>query len=158
MTRAAPAENEYLREPGYSERYRDTRFSTRSGPRTDARERRALARLLAHPAVERGLWLDMPSGAGRLSDLLPGEVVRVDRDAQMLRAAGERLPRACASGFALPFRAGSFAGEPRRRPTRHASVRASRTPGAAGTWGQPGRMLRGGRVFGRTSRSRAGAP
>ncbi len=106
------AETPYLREPGYAERYRDDRFRIGSGAATDRRERAALRRLLATaPATAAsGSWLDVPSGAGRMSDELPGRVVQVDRDPAMVRACSGARPRACASAHALPFRDGAFAG------------------------------------------------
>lgn len=108
------AETPYTREDGYARRYRDVRFATGSGAGTDRRERAALAALLAE-AGRRGLplagpWLDAPSGAGRMSDALPGPVVQADRDPAMVAAAGPGRPRACASVHALPFRDGAFAG------------------------------------------------
>ena len=102
-------ETPYLREPGYAERYRDRRFRSGSG-RTDARERRALAALLAAARHGDGPWLDAPSGAGRMSSALPGPVVQVDRDPTMVAACGPERPRACASVHALPFRDATFAG------------------------------------------------
>src|SRR5690606_4121730 len=64
----------YVRDSDYPRRYRDERFDSGTGRRTHAREVRALRRLLARaPAVE-GPWLDVPCGAGRLSELLPGPV------------------------------------------------------------------------------------
>ena len=117
-------DNEYARASGYAERYRSERFAVGHGPRTDARERRALAALLAHPLVERGLWLDLPSGAGRLSGLLPGDVVRVDRDAAMLRECTG--PRVCASGMRLPFRDRAFAGGLCMRLVQHLAEPAQR--------------------------------
>lgn len=100
----------YVREQGYAERYRDRRFQTGSGPGTDARERRALRKLLAAAGASGGLWLDCPSGAGRMSEELPGEVVQADRDFEMVRAIrdGERRVNACAT--ALPFADGAFTG------------------------------------------------
>lgn len=102
----------YRREPGYAQRYRDRRFLTAHGPGTDRRERAAVRALLATagPALVTGRWLDVPAGAGRLSDELPGPVVRVDRDAAMLAAAGADHPRACACATALPFADRTFAG------------------------------------------------
>ncbi|MEZ5962684.1 MAG: methyltransferase domain-containing protein [Planctomycetota bacterium] len=107
-----PTESPYVREPGYAERYRDRRFHTGSGPRTHARETAAIAALLRRAEVGDGAWLDVPSGAGRLSDACPQPVVQVDRDVSMLRAcpaaAGRR--RVCASALRLPFGDGTFAG------------------------------------------------
>jgi ubiquinone/menaquinone biosynthesis C-methylase UbiE len=103
-------ETPYEREPGYAHRYRDERFHCRSGAATDRRERRALRALLANGSWPAGRWLDAPSGAGRLSEELPGATVQVDRDRAMLRAAGAGLPRVCASVHALPFADGAFAG------------------------------------------------
>ena len=96
-------ETPYRREAGYAERYRDRRFSTGHGPRTDQRERRAVRRLLGVAAAGAGPWLDMPSGAGRMSPELPEPVVQIDRDAKMLRAAAETGRRVCASALALPL-------------------------------------------------------
>ncbi len=106
----AVQETPYRREDGYAERYRDARFATGHGPRTDRLERRAIARLLAAASWEAGPWLDLPCGAGRLSDALPGPVVQVDRALAMVTACDGHWPRACASGSALPFADGSFAG------------------------------------------------
>ncbi|MBL8754004.1 MAG: class I SAM-dependent methyltransferase [Planctomycetes bacterium] len=103
-------ETAYEREPGYAERYRDRRFHSGSGESTDRAERAALRQLLALTGATDGPWLDAPSGAGRMSAELPGPVVRVDRDAAMLAAAGPDRPRACASVHALPFADGTFAG------------------------------------------------
>jgi SAM-dependent methyltransferase len=66
-----------------------------------------LLRLASWPT---GPWLDAPSGAGRLSSELPGPVVRLDRDPEMLRAAGPDRPRVCGSVHALPFADAVFAG------------------------------------------------
>jgi hypothetical protein len=103
-------ETPYEREPGYAVRYRDRRFATGSGPSTDARERAALRTLLALRAWPAGAWLDAPSGAGRMSDELPGPAVRVDRDLAMVAACPSDAPRACASVHALPFADRTFAG------------------------------------------------
>ncbi|MGA1524317.1 MAG: class I SAM-dependent methyltransferase [Planctomycetota bacterium] len=104
-------ETAYVREPGYAERYRDARFRTGSGPRTDRRERRAIQKLLRGITPAAGPWLDVPCGAGRLSDLLPGPVVQVDRDKAMVRAVEDGAAvRICASAHALPFADGTFAG------------------------------------------------
>lgn len=100
----------YVREQGYAERYRDRRFATGSGPRTDVRERRMLRRLLARAEAQTGLWLDVPSGAGRMSSELPGRVVQVDRDPEMVRAIVDGDRRACACATALPFADGTFDG------------------------------------------------
>lgn len=112
-------ENAYVRELGYARRYRDERFCTGSGPRTHARERDALARLLRHPCVAPGLWLDLPSGAGRMSELLPGAVVQVDRDPEMVALCAGGAGRVCASGFALPFRDAAFTGALCHRLVQH---------------------------------------
>ena len=104
------AETPYEREAGYAERYRDRRFQSGHGPLTDRRERAALRSLLRTARWSDGPWLDAPSGAGRLSDELPGPAVRLDRDAGMLRAAGPERPRVCGSVHALPFADGVFAG------------------------------------------------
>ncbi len=105
-----PAETPYLRGPGYPEHYRDRRFTTGTGPRTHRREVRALDRLLAQVPDAAGPWLDMPSGAGRLSDRLPGPVVQVDRHLSMLAAGTVARPRICAAGHRLPFPDGTFSG------------------------------------------------
>jgi hypothetical protein len=105
---AAMRETAYVRPAGYAKRYRDERFEQASGPRTHARELEALRDLLREAAAA-GPWLDMPSGTGRLSGLLPPPVVRVDRDREMLTADGCGQ-RACASGVALPFADGAFRG------------------------------------------------
>lgn len=113
------AETPYLREPGYATRYRERRFRTGSGARTDARERAALAALLATERWPAGLWLDAPSGAGRLSAALPGDVVQVDRDPAMVAACGPGRARACASVHQLPFADGTFAGALCHRLLQH---------------------------------------
>jgi SAM-dependent methyltransferase len=105
-------ETDYHREPGYAERYRDRRFTTGSGGHTHEREARAIHELIARcsPARPARPWLDVPSGAGRLSPLLPGPVVLVDRDLSMVRAAPGEHRRVCASIHRLPFAEGSFSG------------------------------------------------
>ncbi len=100
----------YVREQGYAERYRDHRFQSGSGPGTDARERRALRRLLGVAKANGGLWLDCPSGAGRMSNELPGKVIQADRDPEMVRAIGFGDARVTACATALPFADGSFTG------------------------------------------------
>ncbi len=106
----------YLREPGYARRYRDQRFCTDHGPGTDRRERRAVRRLLRFCTAAPGIWLDLPSGAGRMSGELPGPTVLVDRDPDMLAAAepasavANRRGGICAAAAAMPFGDGSFAG------------------------------------------------
>ncbi len=112
-------ETPYQREQGYARRYRDDRFAAGSGPLTDARERRALRRLLARARSAPGPWLDAPSGAGRMSAELPGPVVQVDRDPEMLEAAPAGRPRACASVLRLPFRDGCFRGALCHRLMQH---------------------------------------
>lgn len=104
------ADSPYTREPGYAVLYRDERFRIGSGPLTHQREITALRRLIDRAGVRNGRWLDMPSGAGRLSDLLPGTVVRADRDPTMLTVSTSSRPRVCASGRALPFRDRTFDG------------------------------------------------
>lgn len=103
----------YVREVGYAERYRDRRFETGHGPATHRRERVVLEDFLeriaagsAGTAIARSL--DMPSGTGRMSGLLPGCVVQVDRELSMVAASAVPGPRACASGAALPFADGAF--------------------------------------------------
>jgi SAM-dependent methyltransferase len=113
------AETPYLREPGYAERYGERRFRTGSGARTDARERAALAALLTAATWSPGRWLDVPCGAGRLSALLPGDVVQVDRDPAMVVACGPDRARACASVHHLPFADGTFAGTLCHRLLQH---------------------------------------
>lgn len=103
-------ETPYERPAGYAARYRDERFVTGSGAATDRRERAALRALLAQRTWPAGTWLDAPSGTGRMSDELPGKVVRIDRDLAMVAAAQGTGPRACASVHALPFADGTFAG------------------------------------------------
>lgn len=103
-------ESPYNREPGYAERYRDRRFQTGTGSRTDVRERKAIASLLRNATIPNGLWLDAPCGAGRLSLEVPGKAVLVDRDPNMVVAADNHTLRACASVHALPFGDDSFAG------------------------------------------------
>lgn len=103
-------ETPYEREPGYALRYRDARFQTGSGPRTDRRERMVLDLLLRDPRAPHGPWLDMPSGAGRLTAMLGETAVRADRDPEMVRAGGAAWPAVCAAGRALPFSDQAFAG------------------------------------------------
>lgn len=112
-------ETPYAREPGYALRYRDRRFTKGSGGGTDRRERAALRALLAEATWSAGPWLDAPSGAGRMSDELPGPVVQVDRDPAMVRACGEGRARVCASVHALPFGEGTFAGALCHRLLQH---------------------------------------
>ncbi len=115
-------ETPYVREAGYATRYRDSRFQVGYGPRTDARERAGILRLLERAGNPRGPWLDVPSGAGRLSDLLPRPVVQSDRDPAMLAAAGPGHARACASASSLPFADGSFTGALCMRLLQHIPV------------------------------------
>jgi len=104
-------ETPYLRETGYAERYRDQRFQSGSGRGTHQREAQALQRLLAEVDTT-GPWLDVPAGAGRLTDLLPAATtaVQADRSLAMLQAAGPGHRRVCASAQWLPFPDRSFAG------------------------------------------------
>lgn len=103
-------ESRYDRESGYAERYRDRRFQTGTGSRTDVRERKAIASLLRRATIPDGIWLDAPCGAGRLSLELPGKAILVDRDPNMVVAADDHMLRACASVHALPFENDAFAG------------------------------------------------
>ncbi|MFM1871552.1 MAG: hypothetical protein RL398_974 [Planctomycetota bacterium] len=103
-------ETPYLREPGYAERYRDRRFHSGSGAQTDRRERQVLRRLLALADAPPGPWLDAPSGAGRMTDELPGDAVQADRDPAMVAACPGNRARVSASVHALPFADGVFAG------------------------------------------------
>jgi hypothetical protein len=119
-------ESSYEREPGYAERYRDRRFRTGSGSGTDRRERKAIASLLSNTAVNKGIWLDAPCGAGRLSDELPGPAVLVDRDPNMVVAAGDARPRACASVHSLPFGDDAFSGALCMRLLQHIATPAER--------------------------------
>ena len=104
-------ETPYRREEGYPERYRDRRFAVGSGQRTNRLEVQAIRQLLAmtdgNPDTP---WLDAPCGAGRLSDLLPGPVVRSDRSLAMLQACQGEATRVCGSVHQLPFADRSFAG------------------------------------------------
>ena len=130
-------ESRYEREPGYAERYRDRRFRTGTGSQTDRRERRAIQALLsrasssglmvAEPAATGSQWLDAPCGAGRLSDELPGPAVLLDSDPNMVVAAGDLRPRACASVHALPFRDDTFAGVLCMRLLQHIATPVERT-------------------------------
>ena len=120
-------ETPYVREDGYAERYRDRRFATGSGPRTDRRERRAIARLLRAVPPRLGTWLDVPSGSGRMSDLLPGEVVQVDRAPAMLAAIEQPgIARLCASVHQLPFADDAFVGALCHRLLHHIPSSAER--------------------------------
>jgi len=118
----------YRREPGYAVRYRDRRFRTGHGPATHRRELAAIAALLRRAGVGNGPWLDVPSGAGRLSDACPQPVVQVDRDLAMLRACapqpGRFQVRACATH--LPFADGAFAGVLCLRLLQHLAPAAER--------------------------------
>lgn len=119
-------ETPYRREPGYAERYRDARFATGHGAGTDRRERRALRRLLARAPGTSGLWLDVPSGAGRMTAELPGPAVQVDRDPAMVKACSGDRPRVCASANALPFVADTFGGALCHRLLQHIPTAAER--------------------------------
>ena len=55
-------ENPYRRESSYAERYRDQRFATGHGPRTDQRERQAVRTLLTAAPSQAGPWLDRLAG------------------------------------------------------------------------------------------------
>lgn len=123
----AVQESRYDREPGYAVRYRDRRFVTGTGAGTDRRERRALRQLLQLAQFDVGPWLDAPCGAGRLSDELPGQVVQVDRDREMVVAVGDGATRACASVHALPFGNGAFAGVLCMRLLQHIATAVERT-------------------------------
>ena len=105
-----PADTPYERGPDYPEHYRDRRFTDGTGARTHRREVLALSRLLSLVPDAGGPWLDIPSGAGRLSALLPGPVVQVDRNRAMLAASPGNRPRVCAAGSRLPFAAETFGG------------------------------------------------
>ena len=120
-------ESSYDREPGYAERYRDSRFRTGSGSGTDKRERKAIASLLSIAAINKGIWLDAPCGAGRLSDELPGTAVLVDRDPNMVVAAGDARPRACASVHTLPFGDDALSGALCMRLLQHIATPVERT-------------------------------
>lgn len=120
------AETPYEREPGYASRYRDRRFREGTGAATHRRECRAIARLLQCATVPPGVWLDVPSGTGRLTHLLPAPAVRVDRDLSMLQAADDRLPRVQASASRLPFRDRAFAGVLCMRLLQHVPPRDER--------------------------------
>jgi hypothetical protein len=124
----------YEREPGYATRYRDRRFQEASGPRTGRRERDAIARLLATAdARPGGRWLDVPSGAGRLCDLLPagaeGRLVLADRDPAMVAAAAgvHADLRIVADATALPFADATFDGVLCMRLLQHAPDERART-------------------------------
>lgn len=85
--------------------------------------------LLARADTMSGPWLDVPAGAGRLSDACPQPVVQVDRDLVMLRACQARpeRPRVCASALHLPFADGSFAGVLCLRLLQHIAPANERT-------------------------------
>ena len=116
----------YVREPGYPQRYRDRRFRSGTGPGTHGREIAAIRALLARTAARGGIWLDVPCGAGRLTELLPGRVVRVDQDLEMLRACPGGTARACASAHALPFVDAAFQGALCMRLMHHLPTSAER--------------------------------
>jgi SAM-dependent methyltransferase len=97
------------RDDGAGERYATRRFA---GSRSAGRDPRLVARALARHGVERGRGgiLDVPCGAGRLTDVLArhGEpVTGADLSPSMLAEAGGAR-RVLASAFALPFAAASF--------------------------------------------------
>lgn len=119
-------ETPYRRGPGYPEHYRDWRFAAGAGLRTHRRESRALGSLLARVPEAAGPWLDMPAGTGRLSGLLPGSAVRVDRDPAMLAAGTGNGPRVCAAASRLPFTDGAFAGALCMRLMHHLADRDER--------------------------------
>ena len=119
-------ETPYVREPGYARRYRDERFHSGSGAATDRRERAVLRSLLREAAPPPGPWLDVPSGAGRMSDELPGDTVQVDRDPAMVAACPGARPRLCASVHHLPFADGRFAGVLCHRLLQHIATPAER--------------------------------
>lgn len=121
------AETPYDREDGYAERYRDRRWAEGSGQRTHGLEMRAIQQLLGlAQADSNGPWLDAPSGAGRLSAVLPGEVVRSDRELSMLQACAADIPRVCASVHQLPFADRAFAGALCMRLLHHIPESAER--------------------------------
>lgn len=120
-------ERAFERPPGWELEYRDRRFHSGSGPGTDRRERRALRALLARAGARPGTWLDVPSGAGRMSELLPGPVVAVDHSLEILRAIqAPRGPRLRASAFELPFADASFAGVLCHRLLHHVPLASDR--------------------------------
>lgn len=119
-------ETPYLRATGYAEHYRDRRFHSGSGPRTHRREVAIIRRLLLRAGVNGGAWLDLPSGAGRLSHLLPGQAWQLDRDPGMLRASGEEKRRVCASALAVPCADGAFRGALCMRLMQHLPTPAER--------------------------------
>jgi hypothetical protein len=116
----------YVRPAGYAEHYRDRRFAGGSGPATHRREQRAIRRLLRRAPSVPGPWLDAPSGAGRLTELLPGPTIQVDRDVAMLRSAPDRWPKVCASCTRLPFADDAFAGSLCLRLLHHVPTSAER--------------------------------
>ena len=132
-------ESRYEREPGYAERYRDRRFRTGTGSRTDQRERKAIANLLQNATVPEGLWLDAPCGAGRLSLEVPGSAILVDRDPNMVAASDANALRACASVHALPFADDAFAGVLCMRLLQHIATPDERIT----ILGELGRVCRG---------------
>lgn len=130
-----PTETPYVRPPGYAEHYRDQRFAVGSGGRTEGRERRVLKALLSRVETAttnvaqsgENRWLDVPSGTGRLSGLLPGsDPVLCDRSISMLQATASERPRVCASAHSLPFRDGAFAGVLCMRLLHHIADAAER--------------------------------
>ncbi len=120
-------ERAFDRPPGWAQDYRDRRFRSGSGPRTDRRERRALRSLLEKAHARSGPWLDVPSGAGRMSDLLPGPVVQADYALAMLLAIEAPAgPLIRASALELPFADQSFAGVLCHRLLHHVARREDR--------------------------------
>ena len=120
-------ERAFERPAGWALDYRDKRFRAGSGLRTDRRERKALLALLHRTGAGEGPWLDVPCGAGRMSDLLPGPVVAVDFAEEMLRAIpSPRGPRIRATAFELPFCDASFEGVLCHRLLHHVPRAADR--------------------------------
>ena len=126
MTGRMAPETPYVREPGYALRYRDARFTSGTGPDTHRREVAVIRALLARSGASGGAWLDIPCGTGRLSELLPGDVLRVDRDLQMLTACPAGTPRVCASARALPWPDDTFEGALCMRLMQHLADRDER--------------------------------
>jgi len=119
-------ETPYVRAEGYARRYRDQRFTSGTGPRTHRREVAIIRRLISRSGATGGTWLDLPSGAGRLTHLLPGEAWQLDRNPEMLQVCERRSRQVCASSLAVPFADGAFDGALCMRLMQHLPTSAER--------------------------------
>lgn len=118
--------------PDVSE-YERTRYRNLDQRIVAWRERRILADLLGRALRPGDRVLDMPSGYGRLTDVLAGdgrEIVSADVSPEMLRSAREKAAGAathcCADVRALPFGDEAFDGVLCVRLVQHLSDAAAR--------------------------------